>query len=92
MKQLKHELRLNGYKHEEWGTVMEAFFCCTALLYEKGDVPSEWKYRPGAGGNYIDKENSFHWFFCRLGAKKLTMYGNYLNRLSHCLELAGMSF
>ncbi len=92
MKQFKRALRENDYKYDKWATAMSAFFALSALMYVKGyKIPTEWQYKAGMACP-IDKENSFHSVFCRLGEKKLLAYGQYLHRLTGILDKAGLSY
>lgn len=90
--QLKYELRLNDVKGDPWGVSVSCFFELCTVLYEKGDVPSEWEYRPGAGGNYIDNDGYFAPLFMECTVECLLELGNYLFRLTRAVENAGLSY
>lgn len=92
MKEFKQLLREDGFKYDPWAVCMSAWFQCSAHLYEVGDCPHKWQYKPGAAGNHIDPEDSLTWFFTDKTAEQLTVIGNYLDRISECLKRSGKSY
>lgn len=93
LNQFKHELRGN-YKSDKWGEVMAAWFECAAHLRwrNKVAIPNEWQYSQGAGLDPRDKESYYFSLFRKATDKQLLTIGNYLHRLSKCLEKAGLSY
>lgn len=88
-KELLHE---NDVAGDPWGVVMGAWFDCAAHLYEKGDCPYDWKYKPGCGGNVIEDESPYFDLFNSLDAEQLTEIGEYLNRISEALKRKGRDY
>jgi len=93
LNQFKHELRGN-YKSDKWGEVMSAWFECAAHLRwrNKVDIPAEWQYSQGAALDPRDKENYYFSLFRKASDKQLLTIGNFLCRLSKCLDKAGLSY
>lgn len=91
--QFKNELRLTDVKYDPWGVVMGAWFECAGRMNRRGiNIPPEWNYRPGAGGDGTDKDSYWYSLFARCGNKQLLAIGTYLHRLSNILEKAGKSY
>lgn len=92
MKKLKRALKRNGYRYVRWGTAMSAFSMVSGLLYEIGEVPPEWQFKPSCLGNLIDEDDPFYEYFKDAKPEKLLEYGNYLNRLTKLLVKAGENY
>lgn len=92
MVEFKELLRMNDVCGDPWGTIVGAWFDCAAHLYEVGDCPPEWQYRPGWGGNVIDNESAYFEFFNGLNADQLLEIGNYLFRISEALKRKGLDY
>lgn len=92
IKEFKQLLRMNDLSCDPWGVTMGAWFDCAAHLYEKGDCPREWQYKPGWGGNVIDHESEYFEFFNDLNADQLTEIGQLLWRLTEILKRHGRDY
>lgn len=92
LSEFKALLRMNDVAGDPWGTIVGAWFDCAAHLYEVGDCPREWRYRPGLGGNVIDKDSPYFDLFNELDAEGLTEIGNYLWRISEALKRKGLDY
>lgn len=92
MREFKEMLRMNDVAGDPWGTIMGAWFDCAAHLYEKGDCPREWQYKPGWGGNQLDTESAYFEFFSELDADQLTEIGEYLYRITQALKIKGLDY
>lgn len=92
MIEFKELLRMNDLSGDPWAVAMGAWFDCAAHLYEVGDCPYEWKYRPGWHGNYIDEESVFFELFSRLNAEQLEEIGKLLWRYTALLKLNGRNY
>lgn len=90
--QFKQELRMTDVKGDPWGVCMSAFFTCCAVLYERGDVPNEWQYRPGAAGNMIDEDDYFAEMFQECTIDQLQTIGAYLHRITGILRTTGHAY
>lgn len=83
---------MNDLKHDPWGTAVSAWFDVAAHLYEVGDCPTEWQYRPGAMGNTIETDTAYFDFLNELDADQLTEIGNLLWRYSQLLKRHGRDY
>jgi hypothetical protein len=93
LQQFKTELRILGIECDPWGTAMGAFFECAGRMHKRGlNIPHEWGYSPGIGGDGTDKDDYWHSLFARSGNKQLLEIGNYLHRLTNALRKAGKSY
>lgn len=93
-KDLKQTLSENGYHHngDKWGAAMGLFFDVASFVYEEGEVPFEWDYKPGIAGNVIDEESyNYEWLSSLYRLQKLEI-GHFLHKLTNRLELAGISY
>lgn len=92
--EFKELLRMNDVAGDPWAVIVGAWFDCAAHLYEKGECPYEWGYRPGAMGNHIPnaEESAYFDFYSTLNADQLTEIGNYLWRISEALKRKGLSY
>lgn len=92
LSEFKHELRMEDVKGDPWGVSLCAFFDLCAVAYERMDVPEEWGYSVGWGGNNLDDESWFQKLFSECTDEQLLTIGNYLFRLTSFLETAGKSY
>lgn len=92
MAEFKELLRMNDVAGDPWGTIVGVWFDCAAHLYEVGDCPAEWQYKPGWGGNVIDTESVYFELFNALNADQLLEIGNYLFRISEALKRKGRDY
>jgi hypothetical protein len=92
LSEFKELLRMNDVAGDPWGVIMGAWFDCAAHLYEVGDCPREWQYRPGLAGNVIDEESAYFEYFNGLNASELLEIGNYLYRISEALKRKGLDY
>lgn len=92
LNELKQLLREDGFSYDPWAVCMSAWFQVAAHLYEVGDCPREWQYKPGCAGNIIDPEDSYTWFLTGKTDEQLTLMGNYLERISQALKRSGKSY
>lgn len=90
--EFKDLLRMNDVAGDPWGVIVGAWFDCAAHLYEKGDCPPEWQYKPGWGGNHIDDESIFFELFSEMTAEQLEEVGRYLWRISEALKRKGLNY
>ncbi len=91
---LKQNLKENDYclNGDRWAAAMGLFFDVAAFVYEENDVPSDWGYRPGAMGNFIDSESYNYEWLNSLTAKERLELGSYLHKLTGLLKLAGVAY
>ncbi len=92
MQEFKSLLRMNDLKYDPWGTAVSAWFDCAAHLYEKGDCPKEWQYRPGAMGNRVEPDSSFFEMFTEMEAEQLEEIGQLLCRYTKLLKRHGHDY
>lgn len=92
LREFKELLRMNDVAGDPWGVAMGAWFDCAAHLYEVGDCPREWQYRPGSLGNHIETDGPYYEFFNTLNADQLTEIGQFLWRLCEILKKAGRDY
>lgn len=92
--ELKQVLSENGYHKngDLWGASMGLFFDVAAFVYEYGNTPAEWQYRPGAAGNFIDTESYNYDWLLSLDNDQREEIGGFLHRLTNKLRLAGLDY
>lgn len=90
-KEFKNEYRLICC--DTWGNAMEAWFECAGHLHKRGlSIPSEWEYRPGAGGDGTEKDSYWYDIFKHTNAKMLRTIGNFLFRYCQLLKHFGKDY
>ena len=92
IKKFKALIRMNDLHGDPWGVAMGAWFDCAAHLYEVGDCPIEWKYRPGAMGNRVEKDSIFYPMFKKMSAEHLEQIGMLLWRYTNLLKRHGRDY
>ena len=92
LSEFKHELRMEDVKGDPWGVSLCAFFDLCVVAHGRIDVPEEWGYSVGWGGNHLDPESWFQQLFSECTDEQLLTIGNYLHRLTSLLEAAGKSY
>jgi hypothetical protein len=93
IKQFKAEMRLDDIKHDPWGTCMQAWFECAGRMNKRGlDIPYEWQYRPGLGGDGTDPDSYWYSLFARCGNKQLATIGAFLYRYDRYLRFKGKNY
>lgn len=90
--QFKQLLRENDLKWDPWGTAMSAWFDVASHLFEKGNCPREWQYKPGMGGNHIEEDSYYYEFLQVLDAEQLESIGKLLYRYCEILKLNGKDY
>ena len=47
-----------AYSGDSWGSCMDHWFTCAGTLYRHGgEIPHEWRYRPGLYEDELDEED-----------------------------------
>lgn len=92
IKEFKELLRMDDLSGDPWGTSVGAWFICASHLYEIGDCPAEWQYRPGSMGNHIDTDSAYYEMFSEMSAEQLEEIGQLLWRYSELLERHGRDY
>ena len=92
LSEFKSLIRMNELSFDPWAASMGAWFDCAAHLYEKGDCPREWEYRPGSMGNIIEQDSPYFELFNSLNAEQLEEIGQLLWRYSALLKRHGRDY
>jgi hypothetical protein len=91
IKELKHELRMNDFSGDGWGTVMHAFFDVAESMYARNiDIPTEWAFRPGLHASEGPEEDFYG--FMETDASQLQKIGAFLYRVTNKLRYLGKDY
>ena len=91
LRQFKDEWRLKCT--DSWGDAMEVWFECAGWLHWNGEnIPIEWEYSPGAGGDGRDKESYWYELFAETPVSLLHEIGRLMTRYCQYLRFKGLDY
>lgn len=79
---------------DPWGECMSAWFGAVGEMHWRGlDIPCEWRYFPGAGGDgRAEEEDYFREVFAGADDDSLERFAHVMSRYSDKLRTAGHSY
>lgn len=91
LKKFKEEFR--QMCNDTWGDAVDAWFECAGHMYNRGiDIPYEWEYSPGTGGNGTDEDSYWYDLFKKITNEELIKIGNFLFRYCQYLKFKGKDY
>lgn len=91
-RELKSELMMGWDSGDRWGSAMGMFFDVAETLYRReAEIPTEWGYRPGAGG-VGEPETWEAEIMIDADTPDLIRLGKVLDRYTGMLDRAGESY
>lgn len=91
----KHELRMNDFSHDPYGTTMHYWFIVAdeiCFFREKLDVPFDWEFRPSPFGAAHDDCPLEVEFIQMLDDETLLQFGEMLHRLYNICKRKGWNY
>lgn len=72
---------------------MNTWFECAGWMHWRGlDIPKEWEYRPGLGGDGREEDNYFYELFEICSDQELLQIGNLLFRYCQYLKFKELDY